>query len=289
MTCNGLTTSVSILHRSVGLLLNRCVFVFGMSLITCVIAPVSAESDALVPILVSAAPAISVQPVESDPVQRWKRAIDRDDAEIIWKMLPDSDVAITNDKGKTALMSAAKLGDRKLFDSLLSRGLKLRDRSYTGGTVLMYATLGNQLEMMRHLLEETANLDYNAQSTNGWTAIMIAAAKGFDIAAKTLAENGADPWLADAYGWNPLMRSIDNRHTRVVKFLLTLPGVPVDFQNENGSTALHIAAVKNDAEVIRLLLLLDAGTDIEDNNGMTAADIARENGASVLIRLLDRK
>lgn len=219
--------------------------------------------------------------------QSWRRAIDRDDAKVLWRMLPDTDVQQTNDKGKTALMAAAKLGDKDLLEALLKRGLSLQDRSLTGGTALMYAALGNKLDMIVYLQRRVPGADYrDAQSTNGWTAIMIAAAKGFDEAVKILVDDGADPWLADAYQWSPLMRAIDNRHSKVVSYLLSLPQAPVDFKNENGSTALHISALRNDVESARLLVARAANADIKDNSGRTPAEIAKENASADLLALL---
>lgn len=233
---------------------------------------------------------ISAAPEAIDPELQWKRAIDRDDAKVLWEMLSDVNVAITNDKGKTALMAAVKLGDKKLVEKLLLKGLSLNDRSRTGGTVLMYATLGNQHDMIHYLLQDSAAKDnLDAQSSNGWTAVMIAAAKGFDQAVKTLIEHGADAWLADAYQWSPLMRAIDNRHSNVVRYLLTLPDVPVNFQNENGSTALHIAVLSNDRESTKLLVARNAQRNMKDDNGMTAADIALANRSDELLSLIDTR
>lgn len=223
------------------------------------------------------------------PEQSWRRAIDRDDAKVIWRMLPDTDVQATNDKGKTALMAAAKLGDKNLLEALLNRGLSLEDRSFTGGTVLMYAALGNQLDMLTYLQKRVPGQQYrDAQSTNGWTAVMIASAKGFTDAVQVLVDDGADPWLADAYQWTPLMRAIDNRHLGVVRYLLSLPKPTIDFKNENGSTALHISALRNDLESATLLLALGAKPEFIDNSGRTAADIAKANDSVELLALFKR-
>ena len=126
-------------------------------------------------------PSATEQPV-SDEV-RWKRAIDRDDVQVLRQLLSQVDVKLSNDKGKTALMAAAKTGDLDLLESLLQKGLTLDDRSFTGGTSLMYAALGKETGMISYLLDATrgaANFQsyVDAESTNGWTAVMIAAAKG---------------------------------------------------------------------------------------------------------------
>jgi ankyrin repeat protein len=222
----------------------------------------------------------------SEPVT-WQRAIDRDDAQALWRLLPDADVKKINDKGKTALMSAARLGDQKLYDALKAKGLSAADRSFTGGTTLMYAALGNQLSMIRIVHGEQNNPLYlNAQSTNGWTALMIAAAKGFEQAVELLVELGADPALADAYQWSPLMRAIDNRHRAVVQYLLSLSDININATNENGSTALHVAVLMNDEATVRQLLQAGVDISVADAGGKTAYDIAVNNDLQHLVAVL---
>ncbi len=204
----------------------------------------------------------------------WKRAIDQDKAEDIRRLLSSVDVKITNDKGKTALMAAVKIGDQCLMEELLRRGLKMSDRGYTGGTALMYAVLGNQVEMIDQVLAYKPDL--NAQSTNGWTAVMIAAAKGFESAMSMLKEAGADVNLADVYGWTPLMRALDNRHSAVVGYMLSLPEVDLNYLNENGSSALHIAAQTGNASAVSRLMQRGADTEVRDKNGYSAADVATQ-------------
>ena len=224
--------------------------------------------------------------VASEPVT-WQRAIDRDDAQAIWRLMHDADVKETNEKGKTALMSAARLGDHRLYGALTAKGLSAADRSFTGGTPLMYAALGNQLLMIRTIYSQQSDPLYlNAQSTNGWTALMIAAAKGFEQTVALLVELGADPTLADAYQWSPLMRAIDNRHDSVVQYLLSLPDININATNENGSTALHVAVLKNDKGTIRQLLQAGINTSVTDAGGKTAYDIAVNSEFHHLIEML---
>lgn len=224
------------------------------------------------------------------PELQWTRAIDRDDATSLWALMPTVEITIGNEKGKTALMAAAKLGDRKMLDALIHRGAALQRRSKTGGTVLMYAVLGNNIEMVRYLFAlddvEQSTTMIDAQSTNGWTAAMIAAAKGFDQVLGLLVEQNADPWLADGYGWSPLMRAIDNRHRNVVRYLLGLPDVSLNKQNENGSTALHVAVLTGDVESVRLLLKRGADQMIRDKANRSALDIATEMKLTGLIAAL---
>ena len=237
-------------------------------------------------------PSATEQPV-SDEV-RWKRAIDRDDVQVLRQLLSQVDVKLSNDKGKTALMAAAKTGDLDLLESLLQKGLTLDDRSFTGGTSLMYAALGKETGMISYLLDATrgaANFQsyVDAESTNGWTAVMIAAAKGFDGVVQQLVEEGqADAWRADAYQWSPLMRAIDNRHAAVIHYLLELDQPLLSSVNENGATALHVAVEKGDVETVKLLLNKSIDRDTRDNAGRTALDIAVSRSDKSIMDLLAR-
>ena len=220
----------------------------------------------------------------------WKRAIDQDKATDLWRLLAEVDanridVKSTNDKGKTALMAAVKVGDQCLLEELLRRGLRIKDKGTTGGTVLMYAVLRNQTKMIDLVLLREQEL--NAQSTNGWTAVMIAAAKGFKDSMQQLHAAGADINIPDVYLWTPLMRAIDNRHSSVIDYLLSLPEVDVGQINENGSTALHIAAQVGDKVLVTKLLELGVDVTATDKNGFTASDVAFENDYAHIAKVID--
>jgi len=218
----------------------------------------------------------------------WKRAVDQDNASELWRLLSAVDVELTNDKGKTALMAALKIGDQCLLEELLQRGLQVNARGYTGGTALMYAVLGNQAEMITFVLShpKASGMQLNAQSTNGWTAAMIAAAKGFDAAMAQLVAAGADVDIPDVYQWTPLMRAIDNQHTAVVNYLLSLQMLDLDRVNENGSTSLHIAAQMGDLMTVKRLLALGADINIVDKKSYSAKDMAEQNGFAQIAALI---
>ena len=57
-------------------------------------------------------------------------------------------------------------------------------------------------------------------------------------------------------------------------------GADVNAQSKEGVTALMIAAARNVAPMIGLLLQAGANPDLKSELGQTAADIAKQNGAS---------
>ncbi len=80
--------------------------------------------------------------------------------------------------------------------------------------------------------------------------------------------------------------AVENRHLTVVEKLIKL-GFDVDFQNEeNGYTALMIAAVAGDVDMIRLLIKAGANLNIQNTNGATALITAVIYNQINVVRLL---
>ncbi len=102
--------------------------------------------------------------------------------------------------------------------------------------------------------------------------------KGYTEVAEVLLDAGADQGVRDAYGWTPLMRAVDRRRIDFVRLLLDNPGADLDARQEDGASALHIAAGGGDLEIVRLLVSRGADGSLEDRNGNVAAAVARSAG-----------
>jgi len=84
-----------------------------------------------------------------------------------------------------------------------------------------------------------------------------------------------------------LMRAVDRRRVDFVQLLLDRPGADLDLRQEDGATALHIAAASGDLEIVRLLISHGADRSAEDRNGSTAMDIATAAGHTAIADYLD--
>ena len=186
--------------------------------------------------------------------------------------------------GKTALMLAARDGNMEEVKRLLKNGADVNRANKNGGTPIMYATLGGNLNIVKILIELGA--DPNAAAENGWTALMISAAKGYSAITKQLLDSAADPNLQDIYHWSPLMRAVYEGRDEVAMLLLTDPRTNVNHRGENGVTALHIATVQSDSNLVVLLLEHGADKTIADHSGRTPYEIARQMDHSKLLNLL---
>lgn len=186
--------------------------------------------------------------------------------------------------GKTPLMAAAKNGDRARVDALIKQGTDVNGANDNGGTSIMYAALSGDPETVSLLLRGDA--DVNAAAKNGWTALMIAAVKGHVSVAETLLAYGADPNKADIYSWTPLMRAVSEDRRRIVQVLLEHERINVNQPGENGVTALHLAVLNGDPDIVKLLLAHGADPGIEDHSGRTALDFAKQNNNLELERMI---
>ena len=59
----------------------------------------------------------------------------------------------------------------------------------------------------------------------------------------------------DSFGATALMQAVWGNHNSIVKLLLNQPAVDVNVKSNYGSTALHWAALCNNAQGARMLLL----------------------------------
>ncbi len=203
----------------------------------------------------------------------WTEALSAKDLPALGRLLEaGADPAWTVNEGRTALMYAAEGGDLDLVNSLLEAGADVEALNRYHGSALMFAAKGGDVPVTRRLIE--AGADVNRVADLGWTALLVAAAKGNGDVALTLIEAGADPNPRDKNGWTPLMHAVSGRHLAAAAALLGVPAVDPNLAEENGSTALHIAALAGDEAMVRLLVDHGADLSVRTAGGYTAAQVA---------------
>ena len=106
--------------------------------------------------------------------------------------------------------------------------------------------------------------------------------------ARAALARGEDVNRQGSNGRTALMRAVWHKHNSIVKLLLDQPAVDVNVKNNCGRTALHWAAVSNNAEGARMLLLHKDfnSAHVTDNYGDTALMRAVENGKEEVVREL---
>jgi ankyrin repeat protein len=186
--------------------------------------------------------------------------------------------------GKTALMIAAREGNKDLVDLLIERGADINAKNINDGTPLMFAAINGNSQIVSTLLD--AGADPSATGTNGWGALMVAVAKGHEHTTRLLLNAGADINSVDIYLWTPLMRAAAENKTDVVSILLEADDINIDQKDDHGATALHHSAGNGNAKIVELLLLGGSNPRMTDDLGRTPADYATKNDHQELALLI---
>lgn len=98
-----------------------------------------------------------------------------------------------------------------------------------------------------------AGVDVNYQNSNGWNALMFAAADGNEKICELLINTGADVHYKNSNGWNALMFAAADGHEKICELLINAR-VDVNYKNYNGWNALMFAAADGNKKICELLI-----------------------------------
>ncbi len=140
----------------------------------------------------------------------------------------------------------------------------------TGCTPLLRATIANDVEVVRALLDKGANPNIAGM---GLTPFLIAAGvgtggRGTGLAASTSAGGAANMALMDLLLEHGA--DVNAQVTGTKTYSMRISRAP---SSTEGMTALHVAAQRGTADVVRYLLEKGAKTDLVDSNGRKPIDL----------------
>ncbi len=92
-----------------------------------------------------------------------------------------------------------------------------------------------------------------SERAGGWSALMTAAEAGDSAGARAAVAAGAEVNAADEDGWTALHLAALNDRAAVVELLLAQPGVEVNARTKWKSTPLMVAASRGHLGPVRLL------------------------------------
>ena len=190
-----------------------------------------------------------------------------------------ADINAPGYKGCTPLMAACYYGHQAVARALLTLGAKV-DAVDEGGSTALMRVCGYEQEddwgIFDILVKAGAPIG-KARSSDGSTALHIAAEAPHDDATTFLLKAGADPNVRRKDGHTPLTIAAQNGFESILGLLVdSNVGTvgDVNMATTAGYTALHYAAERGDVVIVRRLLGLGAKADAKTKAGATPSDLA---------------
>jgi ankyrin repeat protein len=164
--------------------------------------------------------------------------------------------------GETPLMTCARTGSLEAVWALLDHGADPgASESWRGQTALMWAAGEGHTEVARALIETAPGVDVDARSSNGFTALLIAAREDAPELARLLLDAGADVNAAAPDGTTPLVVAAVRGHSALAIALLEQGADPN--ADGTGYTALHWASGSWHTELTGSLRGIETARDDE--------------------------
>ncbi len=181
---------------------------------------------------------------------------------------------------------ATFIGREDIVRLLLARGADPGyDSSYVMGP-LHVACAWNRPEALFALLEKDP--DVGASGPGGWTPAFWCALTGQNRLLEHLLRRGARVEDTDDQGRTALHVAASNNHLRVVAVLLGA-GADVNAQaSRGGETPLHLAAERGHLAVCECLVFNKAQLAVKDEAGQTPLELAEQNGHKLVARAIRR-
>lgn len=196
----------------------------------------------------------------------------------------------------TPLILACKKGNEELVKLLVDFGADInKEDRYTGKTPLLAALHGrkaNRFSLAMYLVQCGADIHISQECTSPFYETLSVlesdreqtVAEGFQLF-QYLMIHDADTTVYMSEE-NILTFATHHRNYNVVKYLIENGYYNVDQRDNEGNTALIVAAKYNQIEIVELLLSFGANKYLVDSEGNTAYDHAREREHTELITIL---
>ena len=191
----------------------------------------------------------------------------------------DADVVEAKPDGTSLLHSFTILGCYDVVKLLWERGARPTILKVDDSTILhsvVRAQDDSQDTERARILELFLSSDecggnsmpLDHQNSKGWTALKLAARKNLEKCVEVLLEHGADPDVVDNEQYTALHNAVNNPD--ILKLLLTKTK-NVNMQNQDGETALYLAAERGLTDSALTLLEYGADPNIPNKEGTICA------------------
>ena len=150
----------------------------------------------------------------------------------------------------------------------IKRNMSILDKDENPGNVLPFLALNEcRFDVFELFMNE--GLKINRKDKDGSTFMHYVASNGNNDAIKWLKSQGADIYAERTEsGFTPLVNAVIKNQIESIKCFIGL-GYNINYQAEDGRTAMHIAANFNKVECLKCLFELGANINIQDNEEQT--------------------
>lgn len=188
---------------------------------------------------------------------------------------------IDPESGHTALILACRYGHLPVAQMLIQHGADAGKAGYGGFTPLQAACRGDHNNVVEWLCNEV-KVALDVEDEAGNTALNEAARCGNLKCMDTVIVAGGNIDHPNTAGVTPFMAAVLNCRGAIVDILLK-KGVNVNSVDNNGNSALHLAALCGFPKIVRQLLVNNIDIGVVNSDGLKAEDVAANDAIKTAI------
>ncbi|KAL0962918.1 hypothetical protein UPYG_G00347130 [Umbra pygmaea] len=207
-------------------------------------------------------------------------------------------------------LAACSSGDTEEVLRMIDRGADINYANVDGLTALHQACIDDNVDMVTFLVQHGAAI--NQPDNEGWIPLHAAASCGYMDIAEYLIAQGASVGVVNSEGETPLDIAEEEAMEELLQNEINRQGVDIEAARKeeerimlrdarqwvnsgtindvrhakSGGTALHVAAAKGYAEVLKLLIQAGYDVNIKDYDGWTPLHAASHWGKEEACRIL---
>lgn len=218
------------------------------------------------------------------------------------ELAPSGKTALSmNLSGQTPLFCAAKEGHLEIVKYLLDRGANPNATNHYGVSVLWIPCQRGLIKIVELLLQRGADPEIapsgpeaEERSISGWTPLYAAIKSRQYPVVKLLLNSGANPNAVTSLGSTPFLLASEIGDLEVIKCFVehganldySPSGKEADDLNITGQTALFMATLKEQNDVVQYLIEKGSKVNVKNRYGVSPLLLCAEGGNETLVKLL---